>query len=978
MTTERLSAVLGAAGVDADARELSEMLWLACHLGGPPARPPRDGEPAGPEAGRPAEGGEAGEGEPEPPRPPRPPSGAALHAAPAPDAATRRPSSAGGRDGADDGEASRVLVPTAPMLGDPLGLQRALRPLKRHLPSRRRLVLDEDATAARIADTGVWTPVLVPEPERWLSLTLAVDTGPTMRLWRPLARELVENLLRQGAFRDVRAVYLRPDGGVAPAPGARVRARDPRTLLDPSGRHAVLVLSDCSGPHWWNGAAAGTVRRWAEAGPVAVLQPLPERLWRRSALPPAPGLAALPRPGAPNTELLFDPFDGARAPGVPVPVLEVAPRWLAGWAGLVAGGAPRPAAVAALPPHRPSRTDGADGADRADPAAPVRRERALPIEERVRRFLRSASPEAAELAAHIAVSVPSLPVMRLVQRRILGASGPGQLAEVLLSGLLRPVRPRDGAHTDAAGDADADGRYEFVEGARSALLATLPRPEAQHTRHVLEAVSAEIERRAGTSAETFPALLRPLDRDPASPAGGPEFALLSPEARAILDRTSAPPPGPGPGPGPVTVPAPDPQPPAPAAPPDLLTLNGGAEPDAFLDQWARPRDEPRPAAIALAADGGDAVALDVLAGADRHGLVVGGTAERQEVVRRLVLALAARHAPHHLRVLAAGVGEHPLGEGFPPLPHVAFSEEEMLGFPERLERFAAAVTDELDRRAGDAADRPALLVVVDVSLTLPAGRREVADLLVRLAQRGRGDRVHVVVAAGSVESSAAWSRLLALLTWRVLAGALPPRETRTVLGRTLAPSDVGEGVVHLRAGSGPVARARLAPWPPPAAAEAVAREMRRVTGQAPGEAGGLPRLVTTDALPAASGNRIPIGIDEERLAPVRLDLALDPHVLVVGPPGIGRTNVLRLVLASLAGTAAAGRALVFVIDPGGALAALADGDDRIVYGGSPNASRRSSPRSGGSSANAWPRRTRRAGRACTSSWTTTTCWATIR
>ncbi|MFC6878353.1 FtsK/SpoIIIE domain-containing protein [Actinomadura yumaensis] len=259
----------------------------------------------------------------------------------------------------------------------------------------------------------------------------------------------------------------------------------------------------------------------------------------------------------------------------------------------------------------------------------------------------------------------------------------------------------------------------------------------------------------------------------------------------------------------------------------------------------------------------------------------------------------------------------------------------MLGFPERLERFAAAVTDELDRRAGDAADRPALLVVVDVSLTLPAGRREVADLLVRLAQRGRGDRVHVVVAAGSVESSAAWSRLLALLTWRVLAGALPPRETRTVLGRTLAPSDVGEGVVHLRAGSGPVARARLAPWPPPAAAEAVAREMRRVTGQAPGEAGGLPRLVTTDALPAASGNRIPIGIDEERLAPVRLDLALDPHVLVVGPPGIGRTNVLRLVLASLAGTAAAGRALVFVIDPGGALAALADGDDRIVYGGSP-------------------------------------------
>src|SRR5690606_26189769 len=103
-------------------------------------------------------------------------------------------------------------------------------------------------------------------------------------------------------------------------------------------------------------------------------------------------------------------------------------------------------------------------------------------------FLTTASPAAAELAAHVAVSVPSLPVMRLIQHRVLGRSGPGQLAEVLLSGLLRPA---------------GGVRCELVPGAREALLDTLPRPEAQHTRHVLEAVSAEIERRAGTAAETF-------------------------------------------------------------------------------------------------------------------------------------------------------------------------------------------------------------------------------------------------------------------------------------------------------------------------------------------------------------------------------------------------------------------------------------------------------------------------------------------
>ncbi|WP_279510135.1 SAV_2336 N-terminal domain-related protein, partial [Actinomadura sp. 7K507] len=413
-----------------------------------------------------------------------PPSLTALHPRAAPDT---RPA----------GEAIEVLVPTAPMLADPLGVQRALRPLKRRVPSRHRVELDEDATAARIADTRLWTPVLVPSPERWLSLSLVVDTGPTMRLWRPLARELAEAMLRQGAFQDVHLSYLGTTGRIASTPDAP--PRDPGTLLDGSGRQAVLVLSDCSGPHWWDGRAAQAVRRWAQAGPTAILQPLAERLWRRTAAPASPGLAVLPRPGAPNTDLRFTPYDGAVAPGVPVPVLEVAPRWFGAWARLVSGSEPQPAAVATLP-SRPSGT------------APIARERELPVVERVRRFLATASPDAAELAAHVAVSVPSLPVMRLIQHRILGGSGPGQLAEVLLSGLLRPA---DGA------------RYEFVPGAREALLDTLPRPEALHTRHVLEAVSAEIERRAGTSAETFRALL-PAEGGPiALTADTDHFALLT-------------------------------------------------------------------------------------------------------------------------------------------------------------------------------------------------------------------------------------------------------------------------------------------------------------------------------------------------------------------------------------------------------------------------------------------------------------------
>ncbi|WP_149260823.1 SAV_2336 N-terminal domain-related protein [Actinomadura sp. K4S16] len=689
MTINRLRDVLSAIGPPPDARELSEMLWLACHISpteeqGPavsPATPPvADGPVDAPSPPKPPE--------PAPPRPSEPLTG--LHPRPAAEAEPV-------------GRASEVLVPTAPMLADPLGVQRALRPLKRRVPSRHRVELDEEATAARVADTRLWTPVLVPSPERWLGLDLVIDTGPTMRLWRPLARELAETLLRQGAFQDVHLSHLDGTGRVSSTPEAP--PQDPRTLLDASGRRAVLVLSDCSGPHWWNGRAVQAVRRWAQAGPTAIVQPLAERLWRRTAAPPSPGLAALPRPGAPNTDLRFTPYDGAAGAGVPVPVLEIAPRWFGAWARLVSGADPQPAAVAMLP-ARPSGT------------APVRREQELPIAERVRRFLATASPDAAELAAHVAVSVPSLPVMRLIQHRILGGSGPGRLAEVLLSGLLRPA---------------GGVRYEFVPGAREALLDTLPRPEALHTRHVLEAVSAEIERRAGTSAETFRALL-PDDGGPVVlTADTDHFALVTPEARSHLT----------PGPPPPEMPR--------AL--DLLDLFDTPA-EELLDEWGE-----APREIPIGEDSGGPVTLDVLRTNPElpHGLIIAPPHDRAELVRTTLFSLALTHSPDIVNLVF--VGFHGSGgfTGLAGLPHVAYYafarthdsplismqvpalEDERIRRTRALENAGFSTWDEYQTAIVEGADHaplPALVIVIDDTGPLLDARPDLIEPLAWLCETG--------------------------------------------------------------------------------------------------------------------------------------------------------------------------------------------------------------------------------------------------
>ena len=66
-------------------------------------------------------------------------------------------------------------TPSASALPNALNLSRAIRPLKRRVPSRTRLVLDEERTVQCIADESIWIPRLRPASERWLDIALVVE-----------------------------------------------------------------------------------------------------------------------------------------------------------------------------------------------------------------------------------------------------------------------------------------------------------------------------------------------------------------------------------------------------------------------------------------------------------------------------------------------------------------------------------------------------------------------------------------------------------------------------------------------------------------------------------------------------------------------------------------------------------------------------------------------------------------------------------
>ena len=96
-----------------------------------------------------------------------------------------------------------------------------------------------------------------------------------------------------------------------------------------------------------------------------------------------------------------------------------------------------------------------------NPAAAQAAGMELPAEERVARFARNASKIAQELAASLAVTPLTMPVIRLVQRTMRPPADDLYLAEVLLGGLMKVTSQSDETQNPT---------FEFHEGVRKRLL----------------------------------------------------------------------------------------------------------------------------------------------------------------------------------------------------------------------------------------------------------------------------------------------------------------------------------------------------------------------------------------------------------------------------------------------------------------------------------------------------------------------------
>ncbi|MGA4897521.1 type VII secretion protein EccCa [Streptomyces griseoincarnatus] len=325
-----------------------------------------------------------------------------------------------------------------------------------------------------------------------------------------------------------------------------------------------------------------------------------------------------------------------------------------------------------------------------------------------------------------------------------------------------------------------------------------------------------------------------------------------------------------------------------------------------------------------------------------HAAVIGGPQSgKTTLLRTLVLSLAVTHTPRDVAVYGLDL----VGGGLSALaalPHVGgiagradreraarTVAEVRAMLAEREELFRAHGIDSVDQlRRLRAEGRLPQLGSTDVVLVVDgfgALRDDFADLdepVADLLKRGGGYGIHVV--AGMLRWNDVRIATQSLFGTRVELRLNDPADSSVdrKLSQTLAPDVPGrvltDGKLFAQAAlprlDGLAATGDLGP-----ALDEAARTVRATWhGEPAAPVRVLPARLPAARLPspAAEPRRIPVGLDQDALAPVALDLfGADQHLLILGDNECGKTNLLKLIVAGLVERYADDELVFGVFDP---------------------------------------------------------------
>ncbi|SOD72413.1 S-DNA-T family DNA segregation ATPase FtsK/SpoIIIE [Jatrophihabitans sp. GAS493] len=326
----------------------------------------------------------------------------------------------------------------------------------------------------------------------------------------------------------------------------------------------------------------------------------------------------------------------------------------------------------------------------------------------------------------------------------------------------------------------------------------------------------------------------------------------------------------------------------------------------------------------------DLLALD-FSGAAGHGVVVGGPQSgKSTLLRDVVTSLALAHTPHEVQIYCIDLGGGSLAatEGLPHVGAVASRSNpdlvrrmiaEVGGIlNEREEYFRRSGIESMSayrqlRREGRGAPGTAgqfgdVFIFIDGWASFRTEFEDLEQRITSLASQGLSFGVHIVI------SAARWAEIRAALKdmigtrLELRLGDPGESEVDRRMAQGVPRGTPGRGLTsfkrHFLAAlpriDGAALPATLSAGFSDLVAQVASAWTLAGTGVGAPPVRMLPAVLPYDQLSVPSGSRlIPIGINEEALAPVSLDFDAEPHFLYFADGESGKTNFLKVVASRL-------------------------------------------------------------------------------
>ncbi|SCF03233.1 DNA segregation ATPase FtsK/SpoIIIE, S-DNA-T family [Micromonospora haikouensis] len=347
-----------------------------------------------------------------------------------------------------------------------------------------------------------------------------------------------------------------------------------------------------------------------------------------------------------------------------------------------------------------------------------------------------------------------------------------------------------------------------------------------------------------------------------------------------------------------------------------------------------------------------------LAGAGGNVVIVGASLSgKSTLLRSLLASLALTHTPREAQFFCLDFGGGALRslDGLPHTAGVAGRRDteavrrtvaEVVGIiDEREQRFAQHGIDSVAayrrrRAAGEFADDPFgdVLLVVDGWNTLRQEYEELEQTITNLANRGLGFGIHVVITAVRWAEIRINLRDLLGTKLELRLGDAAESEIDRRAAQNVPEKTPGRGLtrdkLHFLAAVSRIDGRRDVDDLTEASVALAGHVARAWPGAPAPKVRLLPRRLPLAELARVadrSAPGLPIGVNEQALAPVHLDLASEPHLTVFGDAECGKTNLLRVIARGIVERYTPAQARLVIADYRRGLLGAVEGEHLLDY-----------------------------------------------